>query len=120
MLLWGNHLLNLNKAAVADGAHEHPLLGGQRLHGAHDTLCTSQQNVRMTCGCGGVYHSNAHIPAVGFIPHSVPKHVAQAILKQQPGLMSATLMADLLIVALQMLQTMKSEALFPESGSECV
>jgi hypothetical protein len=43
MLLWGNHLLNLNKAAVADGAHEHPLLGSQRLHGAYDALCTKKR-----------------------------------------------------------------------------
>jgi hypothetical protein len=88
------------------------------------TMLSAEQQVRMTRGCGGVDQSNAccayYIPAVGLIPHSVPKHVAQAILKQQPGRMSATLIADLLIVALQMLQTMKSEALLPASGSECV
>jgi hypothetical protein len=34
-----NHLLYVDEAPVAHGAHEHPVLRSQRLHGADDDLC---------------------------------------------------------------------------------
>ena len=34
-----NHLLYVDEAPVAHGAHEHPVLRSQCLHGADDDLC---------------------------------------------------------------------------------
>ena len=36
-----HHLFDLDQAAVAHGAHEHPFLGSQSLHGANDGLCNN-------------------------------------------------------------------------------